>query len=139
MACEHDFIYYNTLNIFNRSDLLETFDSWRCRKCGMIRLGVREIGSEPPAKTLPDPENPEEKWIILVCMAGDRAKVEAYSVKEGDIVEHKCINGTTKFKIGEDLLPEKTVKEHYFYRFEDVAGGYIDVSENPPKVVAIRR
>lgn len=139
MVCEHDLAYYNTLNIFNRSDLLEIFDSWRCRKCGMIRLGVREIDSELPAKTFPDPESPEEKWIILVCMAGEKVKVEAYSVKEGDILEHRCIDGTKRFRIGKNLLPEKTLREHYFYRFEDVAGGYIDVSENPPKVVAIRR
>lgn len=139
MACEHDFIYYNTLNIFNGSDLLQTFDSWRCRKCGVIRLGVREIGSEPPAKILPDPESPDEKWIILVCMAGGRTRVEAYSVKEGDTVEHKCAEETMRFKIGEDLLPEEVVEGHYFYRFDEVAGGYIDVSEKPPRVVAIRR
>ena len=41
---------------------------------------------------------------------------------------------------GGDVKSEVRVAEnHYLYRFEDVLDGFIDVSEDPPKVVVPKR
>lgn len=135
MGHRHDFAYYKVLNIFNGGELFETFDSWRCRGCGIVRLAVRRAGQR---EVLPDPQSPEKRWLILICRSGGLS-VEAYPVEPGDIIEHECQRGKLKLPIGENFLPSREVEEHYFYLFDDVGGGYIDLFESPPRVVSPRR
>jgi len=99
-------------------------------------MGVRKVGAKP--EILPDPGSPEEKWIILICTV-EGASAEAHPVKAGDVIEHQCPKGALKLQIGDDFLPQKTVEDHYCYLFEELAGGYIDLSQKPPRAVTIRR
>ena len=134
---EHEFQYQGSLNIYDGSNPIQTYDSWRCIRCGIIRLCVRRPGKIEP-EFLEDPSSPDRRWIILVCKAG-KLRVEAFSVKPGEIIRHECADGRIiEFKVDANL-EVKGVENHYFYRFDDVLNGFIDVSEDPPRVIIPKR
>ena len=133
----HEFQYHGSLNIYEGSNPIQTYDSWRCNKCGIIRICVRRPG-KIESEFLEDPSSLDERWIILVCKA-EKPKVEIYSIKPGEVIRHECVGGRMiEFKADENL-EVKGDENHYLYRFEDVLNGFIDVSETPPKVVAPKR
>ena len=134
---KHEFQYHGSLNIYDGSNLIQTYDSWRCNKCGIIRICIRRPGKVEP-EFLEDPSSPDEHWIILVCKA-EKPRVETYSIKPGETIKHECVDGRV-IEFGGDVKSEAKVAEnHYLYRFEDVLDGFIDVSEDPPKVVIPKR
>ena len=133
----HEFQYHGSLNIYDGSNPIQTYDSWRCGKCGIIRICIRRPG-KTESEFLEDPSSSDEHWMILVCKA-EKPKVEAYSIKPKEIIRHKCVNGRIiEFRVDENF-EVKGDENHYLYRFEDVLNGFIDVSENPPKVVVPKR
>ena len=137
MSEEHDFQYQGSLNIYDGSNPIQTYDSWRCSRCGIVRLCVRRPGRIEP-EFLEDPSSQDERWMILVCKAG-KPRVEAFSIKPGEIIRHECTDGRTiEFKV-DASLEVKGVKNHYLYRFDDVLNGFIDISEDPPRVVVPKR
>lgn len=133
MSQKHEFQYYGSLNIYDGSKPIQTYDSWRCGKCGIIRICIRRPG-RTESEFLRDPSSPDDRWIVLVCKA-EKPRVEMYSVKPGDTIKHECIDGRLiEFKVG-DGFEIRGDQSHYFYEFNEILNGFIDVSENPPKVV----
>ena len=134
---KHEFQYHGCLNIYDGSNLIETYDSWRCSRCGIIRICIRRPGKVEP-EFLKDPSSPKERWVILVCKA-EKPRIEVYSVKPGEIIRHECAGGKIiEFRVNANLEVEG-VEKHHLYKFEDVLNGFIDVSEDPPRVVVPKR
>jgi len=137
LSQRHEFQYYGSLNIYYGSNPIQTYDSWRCNKCGIVRICIRRPGKIEP-EFLEDPSSPDERWIVLICRT-EKPKVEIYSVKPGDVIEHKCVDGKViEFEIGKNF-EARGGKDHYLYKFDDVLNGFIDLSENPPRVVVPKK
>lgn len=126
----HEFKYYRALNIYDERKLIVSLDSWKCVKCGLMRLYEKRFGErDREFKDLSDPKN---KWFILICMK-EEPRVEVHEARLGDRIVHECVDGSRhEFEVSRNFVMKA---DHYVYEFESVAGGFIDVSTSPPKVM----
>lgn len=142
--CDHSMVYYGPLDILYRKTFLEVVDSWRCTKCGMVRVGKRGIGTTSSTQGMyPDPPNPSYKWIFFVCFEEEPPRYELFAVKPGSKVSHECAGDRERnFVVNDDfsiVTDEGSVPtKHVAYLFETIFKGYIDLTTRPPKVITVR-
>ena len=137
--CLHEYRYNGVLNVFKGAELVKIYESWRCAKCGAVKVSVRGPGVTHPAEgLLPDPGSPEKRWIVLICQEGE-GKAEVLAAEPGEELSHKCASGEVRFRLDAGLslkTPDgREPKNHYVVPLEEVATGFIDLSEKPPKIV----
>ncbi|BAJ49876.1 hypothetical protein CSUB_C0007 [Candidatus Caldarchaeum subterraneum] len=143
-ADSHDYFYYGALNIYHRSELLKVVDAWRCRRCGVLRVGVR--GPEVLTSTegmLPEPED-GKKWILLVCRHGEPPCFELLQLRDGESFVHKCAFGEESLTYidGKGVfygLDGPPATRCHVYELAKILKGYIEIGKNPPEVVSLIR
>lgn len=145
-ACQHDFTYHGALNFFKNKELITVVEAWRCRKCGVLRLGRR--GPEVLLSSegmYPDIE-PGKEWVVFLCLAGEEPVIEVYQMRPGDEIPHTCdaypresvlvLDEDFSLRLGKgDGKPSK----HFAYKFSRIVKGYIEMGSIPPEVVTLTR
>lgn len=139
----HDHIYHGALNIYDGRELLKVVDVWKCRRCGVLRVGLRGpevLGSVEGM--LPDIQD-EKHWVLLVCKTGQQPCFELLQLRDTDQISHRCTGTQTLHYVrgkgvfyGVDGLP---ASDCYVYEIQKIVRGYVDLSKTPPEVVSLIR
>jgi len=145
-TCNHDFVYHGALDFFRNKELVAVIDSWRCRRCGVLRLGKR--GPEVLSSTegmYPDIAEGKH-WVVFLCLAGNDPLIEVYQLSAGEEAPHRCehyppesvmvLSDNFTLRVGVDG-PQP--RKHFAYRFDKIVKGYVEVGKTPPEVVTITR
>uniref|UniRef100_A0A7C5U6U7 Uncharacterized protein n=1 Tax=Caldiarchaeum subterraneum TaxID=311458 RepID=A0A7C5U6U7_CALS0 len=140
----HDNIYHGAVNIYDGRELLKVIDVWRCRRCGVMRVGLRGpdvLGSSEGM--LPEIESGRH-WVLLVCRASGEPCFEVLQLRDEDTFTHKCAEEEETFYYirGKGLFygvdgPPAT--GCMVYELSKIVRGYVDISKTPPEVVSLIR
>lgn len=146
MKCtNHDLIYYGLVNVFDGDILLDVIESWKCKKCGAIRVSIRGpgiTGSTEGVLGLLDPSD-GRRWIIIISKGAGSlpAQIHVIPVMPGETIVLN-ITGETESELVVDekynLLTKVDMsrpRNVISYLLEDVISGSIDISSWPPSVI----
>ncbi|MCS6770036.1 MAG: hypothetical protein NZ570_06340 [Candidatus Caldarchaeum sp.] len=142
----HDYVYHGALNIYMKNELLKVVEAWRCRRCGIMRVGLR--GPEVLGSTegmLPEPE-PSKHWVVLVCKAGEEPVFDVLQVGDSQQLDHRCpalkrdialyyVRAKGVF----DGLDGAPAEMHFVYELGKTLRGYLELAKTPPEVVSLIR
>ncbi|MEM1943613.1 MAG: hypothetical protein QXO30_00305 [Candidatus Caldarchaeum sp.] len=148
MSCEesHDYVYHGALNIYMNTELVKVVEAWRCRRCGVMRVGLR--GPDVLSSTegmMPEP-SAGKHWVLVVCKTGEEPVFELHQLSDAENLKHRCkaVEG------GENLyyvrgkgvfygLDGPPAGLHYAYELAKTLRGYIELGKTPPEVVSLIR
>lgn len=135
--CSHEYLYGGIVNVFDGKTLLRVYEYWKCRRCGRVRAGYRSPGTTSPTHGLLPEHTDDGRWIILIC--NQTKNVEAYYVKSGDKIMHKCRNSEKELYVDDEykVLSKEVegLEGHYSFLLEDISPAVIDISKDPIKII----
>ncbi|MCS7142802.1 MAG: hypothetical protein NZ920_03290 [Aigarchaeota archaeon] len=139
-TCErHDAVYYGCLNVYEGELLLKVIESWRCRRCGSIRVGVRWFDEISSTEGLHDFLSPEDgRWLVLVTKS-PHPDARPFVGRPGSVIEHAGV----EYVVGEDYTVRRADEGGLptsvaFFRLDEVIKGYIDLSTWPPTKLSLK-
>lgn len=138
----HDYVYYGALNVYDGAELVKVVDAWRCRRCGVLRVGVRGpevLGSSEGM--LPELE-PGKHWVLFACKHGQTPCIEILQLKDIDQITHKCseIEETFRYVKGGGVfhgMDGPLSASCYAFELQKILRGYVDLSKKPPEVITL--
>ncbi|MCS7094520.1 MAG: hypothetical protein NZ988_01745 [Thaumarchaeota archaeon] len=149
MTCEsHDYVYVGAFNVFIEEELLKVIEAWRCRVCGTVLAGERQMGPISSTEGMRGPASQEsgERWmvvarqgrgslppdaILIKASPGSRVRVESIELHDSSLVVKDDLSVVREV----DGEPPTTVR---VYELLSVLKGYIDLSVWPPKVFTLQ-
>lgn len=91
----------------------------------------------------PDLTDSADKWILLICLAGEKPTWTISAGRPGGRIAHQC---SSKIEGDEFILQDDyTIKtpegllsgRHYSYLYEKIVKGYMELRTRPPTVVTL--
>lgn len=147
-GCDHDLKYAGVLTVTQGEEVVKIVEAWRCRRCGATRVGLRGPGTITSTEGLLELLEPgEAKWIVMVWRGVSAVPPGATAVaaRPGDVLRVETPHeGEDEFFVGPDFRLRRRIdgREPVSVRsftLDEVLGGWIDLSEWPPRITLLRR